>query len=58
MREYNSINLGIELRDEDNQPSIIMEGAYTRMDGQLAQFDLSSIQVKSLKQSQKELVFN
>ena len=32
MGEYNSINLGVELRDEDSQPSIIMEGTYTRLD--------------------------
>lgn len=33
MGEYTSIDLGVELRDEDNQPSIVMEGTYTRMDG-------------------------
>lgn len=30
--EYTGVNLGLELRDEDAQPSIIMEGTYTRTD--------------------------
>lgn len=31
--EYTFINLGVELRDEDNQPSILMKGIYQRTDG-------------------------
>lgn len=47
MGEYNSINLGVELRDVDNQPSIVMEGIYTRMDGSTApiRFEFNSGEV-------------
>lgn len=31
--EYTSIYLGVELRDEDNQPCILMKGTYVRTDG-------------------------
>ena len=30
--DYTFVNLGVELRDEDSQPSIVMEGLYTRTD--------------------------
>ncbi len=45
--EYQSISLGVELRDEDEQPSILMEGTYTRMDGSISpiRFEFNSGEV-------------
>ncbi len=52
---YNFVNLGIELRDEDTQPAIIMEGTYTRSDNSTSpiRFEFNSGEVFEAETSQK-----
>lgn len=44
---YTSVNLGVELRDEDNQPAIMMWGTYTRSDNSVVpiRFEFNSGEV-------------
>lgn len=55
---YTFVNLGIELRDEDTQPAIIMEGTYTRSDDStsLIRFEFNSGEVFEAETSQQVTV--
>lgn len=52
---YNFVNLGVELRDEDSQPSIIMEGTYTHSDSSIIpiRFEFNSGEVFEAETSQQ-----
>ena len=55
---YNYVNLGVELRDEDTQPAIIMDGTYTRTDDTTSpiQFRFNSGEVFEAETSQQVTV--
>ncbi len=55
---YTFVNLGIELRDEDTQPAIIMEGTYTRTDSSTSpiRFEFNSGEVFEAETSQQVTV--
>ena len=52
---YNYVNLGVELRDEDSQPSIVMEGTYTHTDSSIIpiRFEFNSGEVFEAETSQQ-----
>jgi hypothetical protein len=52
---YTFVNLGIELRDEDAQPAIIMEGTYTHTDSSIIpiRFEFNSGEVFEAETSQE-----
>ncbi|MFC4721680.1 hypothetical protein ACFO5O_05085 [Geojedonia litorea] len=52
---YSYVNLGVELRDEDAQPSIIMEGTYTHSNGNVIpiRFEFNSGEVFEAESSQQ-----
>ncbi|MBN4085165.1 hypothetical protein JYT89_02350 [Flavobacteriaceae bacterium AH-315-B10] len=55
---YTFVNLGIELRDEDTQPAIIMEGTYTHTDSSIIpiRFEFNSGEVFEAETSQQVTV--
>lgn len=55
---YNYVNLGVELRDEDSQPSIVMEGTYTHTDSSIIpiRFEFNSGEVFEAETSQQVAV--
>ena len=52
---YGYVNLGVELRDEDSQPSIVMEGTYTHTDSSVIpiRFEFNSGEVFEAETSQQ-----
>lgn len=56
--QYSFVNLGVELRDEDSQPSIIMEGTFTRSDASVVpvRFEFNSGEVFEAETSQQVTV--
>lgn len=55
---YNDVYLGVELRDEDSQPSVIMEGTYTHSDSSIIpiRFEFNSGEVFEAETSQQVVV--
>ncbi|WP_224483462.1 lipoprotein [Robertkochia aurantiaca] len=56
--EYQDVNLGLELRDEDDQPSVVMEGTYTRADATVVpvRFEFNSGEVFEAETDQTVIV--
>jgi len=55
---YSDLNLGIELRDEDSLPSIVMEGTFTRNGGEVVpiKFEFNSGEVFEAESTQEVTV--
>lgn len=55
---YTFVNLGVELRDEDAQPSVVMEGTYTHTDSSIIpiRFEFNSGEVFEAETSQEVTV--
>jgi hypothetical protein len=55
---YSFVNLGVELRDEDAQPSIVMEGTYKHTNGSIIpiRFEFNSGEVFEAETSQQVVV--
>lgn len=53
--DYTYVNLGVELRDEDAQPSVLLEGTYTRTDSSVSpiRFEFNSGEVFEAETSQQ-----
>jgi hypothetical protein len=54
---YTSVNLGIELQDENDDPSVVIEGTYTNSDGDIIpiRFEFNSGEVFEANAAQVEL---